>query len=373
MGGIEVKKGDSAMTIRFDDARWAQVKNNYRSWWAGELDRPLISITVNGYESNRPKAKQPCHGFQSFHGAGVAADEIVDCWDYDLSTKKFLGDAFPCVWPNFGPGVLAAFTGCELRNAERTVWFHHPEEKELRDVHVKFNGESHWYRRIREIMVAAQKRWQGEVQVGMTDLGGSLDVMASFRGSEPLLMDLYDHPEEIKRVSDEIHRCWWQYFDLFTAALRPPNPGYTAWTPIFSEESYYMLQCDFCYMIGPDMFDEFVKPELAASCRKLKHAFYHLDGIGELPHLDSLLSIPELAGVQWVPGAGQKDASEWTDVYKRIRAAGKLVQLFGYGDPRCIDAIAEKMGSLKGFIIIDSVPKEREQSAVEVLKRHGVP
>ena len=56
---------------------------------------------------------------------------------------------------------------------------------------------------------------------------------------------------------------------------------------------------------GPEMFERFVLPDLAACCDRLDHAFYHLDGKGELPHLDLLLSIDGLRGIQWIPGAGQ--------------------------------------------------------------------
>jgi hypothetical protein len=31
--------------------------------------------------------------------------------------------------------------------------------------------------------------------------------------------------------------------------------------------------------------------------------------------------------IQWVPGAGQPDASEWLDVLAKIRKAGKLCQI----------------------------------------------
>jgi len=108
-----------------------------------------------------------------------------------------------------------------------------------------------------------------------------------------------------------------------------------------------MLQCDFCYMIGPEMFDTFVKPELTATCEKLPHAFYHLDGIGQLPHLESLLTIQSLRGVQWVPGSGQPDCSHWPDVYRTIRSAGKLVQLFGSFD--VLEAVRAQLGSAKGI------------------------
>jgi len=105
------------------------------------------------------------------------------------------------------------------------------------------------------------------------------------------------------------------------------NRGYSYWTPIFSEKPYGMLQSDFCYMIGPEMFDTFIKPELVASFRQLPHAFYHLDGVGQLPHLDSLLAIPELKGIQWVQGEGKGSPLEWLDVYRRILDAGKLLQI----------------------------------------------
>ena len=154
--------------------------------------------------------------------------------------------------------------------------------------------------------------------------------------------------------------AWWQAFDWLNALLRPPNPGYTAWTPIFSTEPYYMLQCDFAYMIGPGMFDEFVKPELAATCKRLKNAFYHLDGVGQLPHLDSLLSIPELKGIQWIPGDGKPGEKHWPEVYRKIRAAGKLIQIHGGID--VLDAVAEQVGSAKGIILIGSVDRKNEDA-----------
>ena len=359
------------MTIRFDADRWSGVKESHRRWWAGELDRPLMHYSLSGYETRRPEpVVSPCK-YDSFHPPEHTAEAIVDGWDYRLSGQRFMGDSFPCVWPNFGPGVMAAFSGCRLENNPDTVWFSSSEEKAIQDIHVSFDPTSYWCRRVRDIMTAAEKRWRGQVQVGMTDLGGALDIIASFRGSELLLMDLYDFPSEVKRLTDETHHAWWSYFDLLDAAVRPTNPGYTAWTPILSETPYYMLQCDFAYMIGPEMFDEFVKPELAATCRKLKHAFYHLDGVGQLPHLDSLLSIPELVGIQWIPGAGQAHITEWPEVFRKIRAAGKLVQIYGYGDVNAMDALADKLGSLKGFICIDGFSREKEAEVEKLLQRFG--
>jgi hypothetical protein len=116
------------------------------------------------------------------------------------------------------------------------------------------------------------------------------------------------------------------------------------------------------------MFDEFVKPELAATCRRFTNPFYHLDGVGELPHLDSLLEIEELKGIQWVPGAGERPETEWPEVYRKIRAAGKLIQIL---DWRALDTICDQLGSSKGIVVVSSAYAHEEKEVMALLKRHG--
>jgi len=366
------------MAIDFSTDRWEKIKRDYASWWAGELKRPLINVELTGVDAGRPEPDVPFYGFTAFYGFDVDAERIVDRWDYDLSRKRFPGDAFPCIWANFGPGVLAAFLGAEIETSIEggTVWFRPVEEREPAALDFEYDAHNKWFRRIRDIYGAAVDRWEGRVQLAMTDLGGNLDVLSTFRPGEKLLLDLYDHPEEIKRLTWQVHELWFRFFDEFNAVLRPANPGYTAWTPIFSEEPYYMLQCDFCYMIGPDMFDEFVKPELAATCKRLVNPFYHLDGPGQLPHLDSLLAIDELKGVQWVPGAGAPDVSHWPEVYRKIRDAGKLIQVFTSqyedGDElEILDILADQLGSAEDIALIGSVDVSREKNLEKLLSRYG--
>ena len=359
------------MGLDFNAERWLRIKENYRRWWAGELKRPLIQLPLSGREPGRPAPKIKARNKTAGYEFSIPAEAIVDRWDYELSRKKFLGDSFPCVWPDFGAGVLAAFLGAKTRVDENTVWFHPPKEQEAADIHFKFNGRNEWYQRIVSLCRAAMERWQGLVQCSMTDLGGNLDILSTFRPGEQLPLDLYDHPAEVKRLTWEAHEMWWRYFDKINQVLQPLNPGYTAWTQIYSPEPYYMLQCDFCYMLSPEMFDEFVKPELQKSCARLKNAFYHLDGKGELPHLDSLLAIKELKGVQWIPGDGQPDITHWPEVYRKIRAAGKLIQIFG-GEKE-LDALAAQLGSAEGLIVIcrDELKLKDERQARAFLKRYG--
>ncbi len=355
-------------TIDFSGERWDRVKESCRRWWANDLDRPLINVALEGAPSRRVSARHPYKYFTSFYEKEVAAEEVVDSWEAHLSESRWLGDGYPMVLPNFGPGVLAAFLGCRMENGEDTVWFHPPETLELAELHFRLDRQNPVFQKIRELMRIATRRWNGQVQVAMTDIGGNLDVVSSFRPSQQLLLDLYDCPDEVKRLGWEVHRTWWEAFDELVGTAQP-NPGFSTWCPVFSEVPMYILQCDFCYMIGPEMFEEFVKPELVASAKRLKNSIYHLDGPGQLPHLDSLLKIPELGCIQWIPGAGQPDMTQWPDVYRKIHAAGKKIQVYGLD---ALDAVAQQIGTAKGIVAVVNSTVAEEDIIRQRLKQYGV-
>ncbi len=336
------------MTIAFSNGQWDELRATTDAWWAGELRRPLIQLLAGGRDPGRPEPDLPDLLFQSFYDFSIPVEAIVERLDYRFSSWHYCGDAFPHLFPNFGPGVAAAFFGAVPENSVEngTVWFHAPEPApEIAELDFHLDRQHPWYLRIRDFLRACNERWQGAVQVGMTDLGGNLDILSSFRPGEQLLLDLYDAPAEVQRLNWRQHELWWQAFAEFDACLRPGNPGWSAWSSLFSSRPSYIFQCDFSYMISPEMFAEFVMPELAAAFRKVPNPVYHLDGPGELPHLDQLLANPDLKCVQWVPTKPR--FAEWCDMYKRIRAAGKLVQIAGPIEDLAL--IAAEMGSLEGF------------------------
>jgi hypothetical protein len=96
------------------------------------------------------------------------------------------------------------------------------------------------------------------------------------------------------------------------------------------------------------MFERFVLPDLAACCEALDHGFYHLDGKGQIPHLDMLLSLKRLRGIQWIPGDGAPPPEEWLPLLKRIRDGGKLCQV--YVSPRGAQTIVRELGG-RGFAL----------------------
>ncbi len=320
------------MAVRFYKEDWERIRRSHEAWWNGELDRPLLHVQA---KSDRPAdRKEPANAPLSQANCldfSITPEEIVERLDYDLSCTEFYADAFPMVnFNSFGPGVAAAFSGAEVSCNDGRIWFFPAEKRSIADVSIRYNPEHPLVKRIKAIYRAGGERWQGNVMMAMPDLGGVMDIVATFVGTEELLLALYDEPDEVKRVTREAHAAFMEAYRDLEGTLRDiGNPGYTDWDGLYSRSPSYVIQSDFSYMIGPDMFAEFVCPDLQQSCRELTNVIYHLDGIGQLPHLPQLLNMDNLRAIQWVPGDGQKQGAYWMEVYRKIVDSGRGCEIVG--------------------------------------------
>ena len=358
------------MSIMFSSEDWARVRENYNKWWNKSLERPLIKVTIQNdttnYNGNIPLLSQ-----STCHRLDISPDDVIARINVELERQEYLGDSFPMVnFDIFGPGVLAAFLGAELNNSTGNVWFHPKSVSELKNMHFEYNSNSIWLNRIKDIYRAGEKKWQGNVLMGMPDLGGILDVLAVFRGSDNLLYDLYDEPEEVKRLSKELQTLWLTYYKELEEVLQPINPGYSDWSGLYCSKPSYVVQCDFSYMIGPDMFKEFVAEDLSNLCSSLTHTLYHMDGKGELPHLPQLIEINQLDAIQWCPGDGVPRTMEWMDIYKTIRLSGKNMHILG--DETDFTAIAKEIGSKGLYLNLHSRPLSERDNMMKLLKEFNV-
>ena len=353
------------MTIdnRFTNKDWQRNERDWNAWWAGEINRAMVII-----ESIDPLPNGVFSSQLTYFGLNTPIELILDNWETILNHTHFLGDAIPRWWVNYGPGVMAGFLGARVSWTSDTTWFHPLENvNTLADIQLSYNPENPWWKRVQQITRAAAKRWQDSVSIGMTDIGGNLDILASLRGTEKLLLDLTDEPEEVDRLVIEITHLWLRYYEELYNITAYPGRGYTCWEPIWSPERGYMLQSDFSYMISPRMFKRWVVPDITTICDHLEYGFYHLDGKGEIPHLDHLLAIERLRGIQWQPGDGQHLADAWLPLLKRIRDSKKLCQV--YVTTQGALTIQRELGG-KGFvfhIVNEDLSPEQAQNFLNIL------
>lgn len=316
--------------IDFSLDRYERVKKVYADWWAHKSEKPVVGAIISdrAKRGKIPKCGVPT---QATVNLTTPIEDWLDAIEYEYSGFSFYGDAYP--WFNmdcFGPGLVSAFLGANLDNSSGRVWFHKTDGKSIEELEFRVDKENVWLKRVLEFCRKATERFQGQIIFSMPDLGGVLDILSTFLPGSELLLELYDHPEEVKKLTKQILNCWFVYYDMIAEALNSKEFGYTDWSCIYSKGRTYVTQCDFSYMIGNDMFKEFAFDDLKVQAEKLDTCIYHLDGEGELNHLDDLLSIKKIDAIQWVPGSNGKLPTQYPELYNKILDHGKQVQVLNH-------------------------------------------
>jgi hypothetical protein len=332
---------------RFTDVDWPMLEQDWNAWWAGELERPIIVLET--YERREGVDWRTFDAFLSQFPEGTPIERLLDHSQLRLDATHYYADAYPRWDCNFGAGSVAAFLGASWthRHDVRTTWFHSPPSESLGEIVIRPDPANAFWQRALATTKGALERWGQHGTVGYADLGGNLDILASLRGTQALLYDLVDAPDEVERLCRLITDAWLYYYEELDALIAPRSRGSSAWAPVWSPARTYMLQSDFSYMIGPAAFERFVRPDLERCCAAVDYPFYHMDGKGELRHLESLVAIEKLRGIQWQPGDGMPLADGWPEVLHRIRAGGKLCQI--YVDRAGAFRVAREHGG-KGFV-----------------------
>ena len=185
-----------------------------------------------------------------------------------------------------------------------------------------------------------------DYMVGCPDLVEGLDILATRREPQTLLMDMLERPEWVEEKLAEIAVVWREVYARIYDIIKLGDGGAAYWAfYLWGPGKTAKVQCDMSAMFSPEMFERFVVPGLTAHCEWLDCSLYHLDGTQALGHRDQLLGVEALDAIEWTPQAGIETGGSprWYDLYRRILAAGKSVQV---------------MDVLPGEIIRSSTPSE---------------
>lgn len=245
------------------------------------------------------------------------------------------GEAIPFHDPTFGPDAFAAFLGAELRtspDSAETSWAVPFVDcwDDILPLRLDLRGDT--FARTIALVKAFAEVGKGRLLAGMLDLHSNMDALAAIRGLERLLMDLLDTPELVDRAMAEVRAFYRPVYEAIYEAGDMVCWGTIGWLPFYCEGRFATVQSDVICMLSPRQFRRWVLPALEEECAYLDHSILHLDGPGALVHLEDLLAIKDLDGIQWVPGAGNPPQHEWMDLLKRIQAAGKSLYLSADAD-----------------------------------------
>ncbi len=310
-----------------DSWDWARRRQRYEAWWRGELDSPLLQVTApRGPAEAETPPTDPAGLLRWF----TDPDCVIPRLERQLEATFFAGDAFPLAFPVSGSlaAIQAAYLGCPYQIApdslsgwSEPIWLDGQAAPSL-----EMDWENIWWQHTQRLLAAGAQASRGRYAVGLPDLQGGGEILAQLRGAENLARDLYDAPEQVLPAIEAINRAWLRCYQACFAILHPATSGYVDWLGIWSETPAVTVECDFSVMVSPRMFRRFFLPAVEQQIAWVGRAVFHLDGPGELPHLEMLLALEGLRAIQWVPLPGQSQV-EWLPLLQKIQAAGKGLAL----------------------------------------------
>jgi hypothetical protein len=254
-----------------------------------------------------------------------------DCDFHDLAhrllawaeTHEFLGDTIPNYYLEFGPETFATYLGCDLQLAEdRSTSWSIPFVEDWDRVEIRFRKESYWWQRTLEAFDILRGHLDGKMMVAAPALLGNLDALSSLRGPQNLLIDLVDHPEQVKRALGQVCQAHSEILAALASELDMDRDGSMNVEGLYYPGRHSRPQCDFSAMISPAIFREFVVPCLESEARDAGAFTYHLDGPNALCHVPALCGIEKLDIIIYAIGAGTEDR-DWTFLYDQIDRLGK--------------------------------------------------
>jgi hypothetical protein len=296
------------------------------AWFNHErLDRPPVRFS----EHNAEFANVPVlagRTWPNLKARWFDAEFQVDFFLESIRGRTFYGETFPVFWPNLGPNVYAACHGAELEFGEVTSWIQHPVHDWNDLDHLRFSRDNEYYQGIERLTQVALEKCPGKFMVGYTDLHGSLDCVADWRGPQQLCLDIVDNPEKVHSMLQLANKNFLPLFDHYDDVLKVHGQLSITWMGIPSRAKMHIPSCDFSALVSTKTFDEFYFPTLQDEVRHTTHNIFHVDGKGVLRHLERILSLREIQAIQWVQGMGDDvPILQWLPVIKQIQAAGRGV------------------------------------------------
>ena len=306
---------------------WDETKQRFRAWWAHEaIGR--CAIAVCALRRNAPDIPEPERPpTPDLRWSDPAYLSALN--DRAHARTFYGGEAFPVWYPGY-PGLrrLAVFLGCPVTVDFQTGWLDPIlDGEDIAYEHLDLDETEPHFQSALRLLEHAARESRGRCIPSIGAFGGSGDTLAALRGTERLLYDVADRPDEVRAADQHLMDLWCRVYDRFHAIIRDAAEGSTCWFGLWSPGKFYAGQNDFSYMISPRTFRDVFLPTIEKQTSFLDHTVYHVDGIGAFAHVDALCDLPRLQALQILPGAGKPSPLHYMPVLKQVQARGKNLHI----------------------------------------------
>jgi hypothetical protein len=305
---------------------WEETRRRLTALWNGEApDRPCIAVMApSGRAVPAPDAPdQPWRRWldPEWVPADVRARMENTLWG---------GEALPS-YLLMGGWVMCL--GGTPRFERETIWFETGEVDFSRPFSFRYGDpENGWVGAFEDLYRAVAAMAGGQdFMVGHPCMLPANDLLSMCMGTERFLIALMEHPQWMREAIVTGAREQLRIQRRLQDSIRDEHDfwyGNAGWMPFWAPRPYASTQSDVSCMLSPEMFEEFIVPELDVYGEEFGAMWYHLDGGDARQHLPRLLSLPYMRVIQYVPRPSEPpNGPEHLDLYREIQRAGCIVHV----------------------------------------------
>lgn len=346
---------------------WEKSKERLKAFWNREIiDRCCVSVFA------------PKNGISYANEPVPENYDKVQLWtdgEWILRRNKtyfestyFGGEATPQIFLNLGAAGHAGFFKNARYQFENTVWFF-PVINDWDEDALEFDPDSFLYNKTIELAKYLVNESKGSFLVSMPDTCGNADALAHLRGSENLLMDFIEEEKNVQRALEKIQDAWLKVNNEVYNIVKDNNDGGCSitWLNTWAPGKHTQMQSDLSCMISSLDFNRYIMPELKKQSEWMDNCLYHLDGMEQIRHLDSLLSIEKLDVIQWTGVAGQPSPVEFIPQMKKIQEAGK--GLLVWTNLQEFETLMEQLSSKGLYLLLEASSKEEADEVIKSVEK----
>jgi hypothetical protein len=309
---------------------FGEARARWQALYEGEIiDRPVTAIEVPMNPANPAQSPQ----YLSFLAEGI--DGALDQFEAYAKQTWYLGDAMPSYRPEAGADMFAGFLGTPLRydwdrypGGRPDAWSIPTVTSWEEALPLRLSEENELWQTVQRAVRRTAERGHGKYLVTSLDLHSNIDALTAMRGPGKLIYDMFDTPELVHRAMYDARAAYRQVSERIYALSNTDTWGSVRGP--YSPGRYNTIASDIAAVLSPELFREFVMPAIEDEADYLDHAMFHIDGPDMLKFLDDILAVDGIQVINWVPGVQNqgKRFAEWTDVFRRVQDAGKIMQIY---------------------------------------------
>lgn len=321
------------------------------------IDRPPVRFHHHNMEYERRRTV--AGPWKTPRERWLDVDFQVRTFVESLERGAFRGETFPVFWPNLSAQVYNLFLGQAAEFDDVTAWTI-PWIQDLRNLpELRVRRDDVYFRTIEALTARALEEADGKFLVGYTDMYAGIDCTAGLRGTQPLCMDMVLDPDGLRNLIDLAFSEYPDVYARFDRELKRHGQLSVTWMNIPSFGTFNVLACDFAVNISREHFDEFCMPVIRREAELFTHNVFHMDGPGVARHLESILTLPNLVGIQWAQGiARNQPILQWVPLIRSIQAAGKSVVVdLAPGE---LEPFLQQVDPAGIFLWVAAAPSEQE-------------